>query len=277
MISYAEEICQGIVIGDNLNVREKPSISANIITKLRKNVEVAIIKKESDWYLIRTESGNDGWVYSDYIEIKSAGSFAKVTGNHVNLRISPSLSGQVITQLSLNEDVFVKDFQGDWYHVITNANQEGWIYKDYVSLSSKQESSHPVSRSYDRKSAVNLVNFAKQQLNKPYKYGENGPDAFDCSGFTYYVYKNFGINLPRTSSEQATKGTYVSKENLDIGDLVFFDTSGTNDHRINHVGIYIGNGDFIHASSGKNSKKVVISNIDEGYYKERYVTARRVL
>ncbi len=277
MVSYAEEICQGIVIGNNLNLREKPSLSANIITKLRKNVEVTIMKKASDWYLIRTENGDNGWVYSDYIEIKSAGSFAKVTGNHVNLRTAPTLSGQVITQLFLNDDIFVKDLQGDWYHVITSANQEGWIYKDYVFLSSKEENSNLVSRSYDRKSAANLVDFAKKHLNKPYKYGGNGPDAFDCSGFAFYVYKNFGINLPRTSSEQAKKGTYVSKKDLDTGDLVFFDTSGTNDHRINHVGIYIGNGDFIHASSGKNSRKVVISNINEGYYKEKYVTARRIL
>ena len=97
--------------------------------------------------------------------------------------------------------------------------------------------------------ANEVIAYAKTLLGKPYVWGAQGPNSFDCSGFTYYVFKNkAGIVLPRTSSAQSKYGTYVSKSNLKAGDLVFFDTNGANDGNVSHVGMYIGNGQMIHAS-----------------------------
>ena len=124
--------------------------------------------------------------------------------------------------------------------------------------------------------ANEVMAYAKTLLGKPYVWGAQGPNSFDCSGFTYYVFKNkAGIVLPRTSSAQSKYGTYVSKSNLKAGDLVFFDTNGANDGNVSHVGMYIGNGQMIHASYGQ--KKIVIANFNDSYYQKAYVNARRVL
>jgi len=104
-----------------------------------------------------------------------------------------------------------------------------------------------------------------------YKYGGTTTKGFDCSGFTSYVFEKFGIELPRTSKEQATVGTKVSKSELKPGDLVFFNTNGKG---ISHVGIYLGDGKFAQASSKHG---VNITELESSYYKNKYVTARRVL
>lgn len=104
-----------------------------------------------------------------------------------------------------------------------------------------------------------------------YDYGGTSKSGFDCSGFTGYVFKKLGIDLPRTSRDQAAKGKKVARDSLRAGDLVFFNTSGSG---ISHVGIYVGNNKFAHSSS---SKGVTISGMDDSYYAKRYVTARRVM
>ncbi|CAM3594632.1 C40 family peptidase [Pseudostreptobacillus hongkongensis] len=112
--------------------------------------------------------------------------------------------------------------------------------------------------------------FAKQNLNLPYSWGSAGPNKFDCSGFVNYVFKSRSeIKLPRVSTDMSVfdggdKITNTLK--LKIGDLVFFSTGGS--EKINHVGIYIGDNQFIHASSG--SQKVTISPLNTGYYKEKF-------
>jgi cell wall-associated NlpC family hydrolase len=104
-----------------------------------------------------------------------------------------------------------------------------------------------------------------------YDYGGTTTDGFDCSGFTGYVFKQFGIKLPRSSRDQSTVGDRVAKDDLRPGDLVFFNTMGNG---VSHVGIYVGNNNFAHASS---SRGVTISSLDESYYAKRYVTARRIM
>ena len=119
--------------------------------------------------------------------------------------------------------------------------------------------------------ADKLIVIAKSKLGSPYSFGSLGPSAFDCSGYTSYVFRQMGISLPRTASSQAYGGVKVAKANLKKGDLVFFNTYGG----ISHVGIYIENGNFIHASSYGSG--VVVSNINDSYYAPRYVTAARYL
>jgi len=116
-----------------------------------------------------------------------------------------------------------------------------------------------------------VVNYAYKFLGKPYVYGAAGPNAFDCSGLTQYVFSKLGVNLSRTTYTQVGEGTKVNRSDLKPGDLVFFNTQGST----SHVGIYIGNGEFIHAP--RTGKPVMISSLSDGYYSEKYSTARRII
>lgn len=116
-----------------------------------------------------------------------------------------------------------------------------------------------------------VVNYAYKFLGKPYVYGAAGPNAFDCSGLTQYVFSKLGVNLSRTTYTQVGEGTKVNRSDLKPGDLVFFNTQGST----SHVGIYVGNGQFIHAP--RTGKPVMISSLSDGYYSEKYSTARRII
>ena len=121
----------------------------------------------------------------------------------------------------------------------------------------------------------NIENKAKSFLGVPYVWGATGPNKFDCSGFTQWVYRDAGISIPRVSRDQAKVGQYVRYENLQRGDMVFFDTKKRRTGKVSHVGIYLGAGDFIHASS--SGKKVVIFNFNKkNFYKKRFLWGRRL-
>ena len=112
----------------------------------------------------------------------------------------------------------------------------------------------------------------KPEMGKPYQWGATGPSSYDCSGLVYTLYGKLGIALPRVSASQSTAGVYVPKSELLYGDLVFFAADGKN---VNHVGIYVGNGEFVHAPSTGNVVKN--SSLISGYYQRTYFTARRVI
>lgn len=119
-----------------------------------------------------------------------------------------------------------------------------------------------------------VIKVAKNKLGHKYVWGAVGKKGtFDCSGFTKYCYKETGIELPRTSINQSKYGKFVKKSELKKGDLIFFDTSKRRRGYVNHVGIYIGDNKFIHASSAK--KQVVITSLDKSFYANRYMGARR--
>lgn len=128
------------------------------------------------------------------------------------------------------------------------------------------------SRAGNRPDVRKLLTTAKSFLGQPYVYGAAGPYGFDCSGFTLYVFKKVGINLPHLASAQAKYGTRVDKSELKPGDLLFFGYHGSS--TIEHVGIYVGNGNFIHASSHKG---VVITPLSSSYYAQNYKGASRLL
>lgn len=121
-----------------------------------------------------------------------------------------------------------------------------------------------------------ILGTAKKYLGVKYIWAANGPSAFDCSGFTKYIFKKNGISLPRYSGHQANIGKKVDFKNLQKGDLVFFDTAKKFTKTVNHVGIFIGNNKFIHASSG--GKKVMITSFaKKKFYKNKFLYARRVV
>lgn len=109
-----------------------------------------------------------------------------------------------------------------------------------------------------------LVNQSYQKIGIPYRYGGSTPNAFDCSGLTQYVYREAGINIPRTTERQLSASQTISYQQLLPGDLAFYKTS----QKSRHVGIYIGNNQMIHASTG--SKRVKIATITDNYWRQRF-------
>ncbi|WP_394866428.1 C40 family peptidase, partial [Paraclostridium bifermentans] len=192
----------------------------------------------------------------------------QVTASSVNFRQGPGTNYSVIRSLSRGTQVGVISESNGWSKINYNGTI-GYVSSQYLGTVDSGGGENPGQSS----SADKVINIAKQQLGKTYVWGAEGPNTFDCSGFTLYSFKNgAGVNLPRVSKEQSKYGTSVSKSNLQKGDLVFFDTDG--DGVVNHVGIYIGNNEFIHASSGAG--KVVISQFNS-YYNSKFTNARRVL
>lgn len=122
----------------------------------------------------------------------------------------------------------------------------------------------------DASAVAKLEAVGRSVIGSPYVYGSKGPTSFDCSGFTSYVYRNaLGIDIGRSTTDQINRGPHISRENLAPGDLVFFNTVGRN----SHVGIYLGNGNFIHSGS---STGVIVKNLNDGYYRSRFSTGVRI-
>ena len=171
------------------------------------------------------------------------------------------------------DTVGVVDFIGGKYTLVDSSGLRYSVDKSAVTL---YKTTEQVTRSAERASSdklTSLIKGAYALMGKPYMYGSAGPNSFDCSGFTYYLYKtHLGITLPRSSFLQPGGGIRIEKSELRPGDLVFFGAAG---RRISHVGLYIGDGNMIHASSGKGVIKV--DTINSGWYYSRYKSAARVI
>ena len=290
---------------DGLNVRKGPSVSYSKITNLPNGTKVTVKSTSNGWSKI-TSGSITGYVSDKYLsktpptvtveentsndknnqtnETSTTKYISASSG--LNVRKGPSTSYSVISTLAKGTKVTVKSTSNGWSK-ITSGSITGYVNSSYLtskkpstatssSTSSNSSSSNTNSSTSTSNSASKVISYAKKLLGKPYVWGAQGPNGFDCSGFTYYVFKNSaGITLPRTSSAQSKYGKSVSKSNLKAGDLIFFDTVGPNNGAVTHVGLYIGGGQFIHAASGQG--KVVINNLNSSYYVKAYVNARRVL
>lgn len=131
----------------------------------------------------------------------------------------------------------------------------------------------PSRGNVNRSKSADIINTAKKYLGVRYSYGSSSPNGFDCSGFTQFVYKQNGISIPRATTGQATTGTKLSRGELQVGDLIIF--SNTYKAGPSHAGIYMGNGQFIHASS-VGSGGVVISDLNSAYYSGKFSYGRKV-
>ena len=269
-----------------LNLRKGPSTSYAVIKTLSKGTEVTVVSSSNGWSKVNV-GGVSGYVSSDYLsstkpstgssssnESTSNSTSTMYTTDRLNLRKGAGTSYSVITTLDKGIAVTVHSSSNGWSKVSVNG-MTGYVSSSYLSSTKPSNSSSSTDSSTSSK-VDKVLNFASQQLGKPYVWGAQGPNSFDCSGLTYYVYKNAaGITLPRTSVEQSKYGTTVSKSNLKAGDLIFFDTSGPNDGGVSHVGIYVGNGQMIHASSSQ--KKIVKVSVETSYWNNAFVRAKRVL
>lgn len=227
-----------------------------------------------------------------------------VNSQSVNLRQKADKTSQVIKSLTLNTKVTVLSSTNGWAYVDVNGTK-GYIAENLLTSTQKETSrsglttreqansnatktesnssttsavnttskstttsnTNITESTASSKSGSSVVSYAKQFLGCKYVYGGTSPSGFDCSGFTQYVYKHFGVNLNRTAAAQYSNGKSVTS--LQAGDLVMFGKSG-----INHVGIYIGGNTFIHAAN--KSQGVRTDSMSTGYYKTNYVGARRI-
>lgn len=273
---------KGEVTVNVLNVRTGPSTNDRVITQARKGNIVTIIKASNNWYEVFLSSGTKGWIHSDYIKITYDFPKGVINADSIHLMGAPEDGSTTLGQLKKNDQIYIKDYSNGWYNIITEVDNEGWIEsKDVTVLVSENNN---VNRSgLSRDVFENISAITEKYLGKKYVYGASGPNSFDCSGFSYYILTNYygeylklqGIGgFPRRASEQANIGTTVNRKDLAKGDLVFFDTEGKIGNNISHVGIYIGNDQFIHASTSK--KKIVKSSLSESYYNIRYMKAIRL-
>lgn len=175
----------------------------------------------------------------------------------LNVRDKASTKGKVVEKIYAGKFVEILKTSGSWYQVKTESGKVGWVSSNYVTI--------PGETSTKAEAALKV---AKAQLGKPYKWGATGPSSFDCSGLTYYAYKNGAkVSIPRTSREQSKYGKKVSKSELKPGDLVFFGKGSS----VNHVGMYIGNDQYIH--SPQTGDVVKISKLSA----RKMIVARRVV
>ena len=193
-------------------------------------------------------------------------------------------SSAVIGQVEDGMEIKVLDRRGNFYKVdlydmtgfiatsqVLHTEEE----KYFINCKTKSTETKTM-RCTDRGEAMNLrhslLALAKDQLGEPYSYGSIGPYGFDCSGLMYYLYDKHGIQLHRTASQQLQDGIVVSKEGLQVGDLIFFRESWEY-YPASHVGIYAGNNKIIHAGSNG----IVYANLDSDYFYKNYLCARRVI
>ena len=275
-----------------LNLRKGPGTSYSVIRTLSKGTAVTVHSSSNGWSKISV-NGVEGYVSTSFLSSTNPSTNSSTSNETtstptttmyvtpdagLNLRKGAGTSYSVIKTLSKGTAVTVHSSSNGWSKVSVNG-VEGYVSTSYLSSTKPSTSGSSSSSSSNSSTSVSVdkvLDFAHQQLGKPYVWGAQGPNSFDCSGLIYYVYKNAAnITLPRTSVEQSKFGTTVSKSNLKAGDLVFFDTNGANNGQVSHVGLYIGNGQMIHASYSQ--KKIVIDNFNSSYFKRTFVNGRRVL
>ena len=266
----------GTVTTDNsvLRMREEANTGSTVLKKLADGTQVEILDTLEGWYHISC-SGLTGYVSGDYItlnsseeesvspeeavvplsEIPAATSdtetepvYVRVVNGPLNIRTGPGTDYDKASQLATGRIVEVLSQEEDWYQI-----EGGYICADYVAQADPSEAAASGK-------AQEIVDYALQFVGYPYVYGGSSPKGFDCSGFTSYVYKHFGYSLNRSASNQLDNGTPVSMSELQPGDLVIF-KKGTTSKRATHVGLYIGNNQFVHASTSKVG--VIISKLSD--------------
>lgn len=219
-----------------------------------------------------------------------------ITTDGINFREKADTDSKVLKTFATNAKVTILKEEGNWYKIKHN-DKEGYVLKTYVS---EKKVAEVTSRSSARREETSttqveekkqeetktetttketsskgseVVAMAKKYLGSRYVYGGSSPSGFDCSGFTMYIYKQFGVSLPHSATAQSSKGTKVEKKDLQPGDIVFF-TDYKTGKGIGHCGIYVGGGSFIHASTEKTG--VITSSIYSGSHAKRYVKAVRI-
>ncbi len=298
----------GYVTADKVNLREKATTESEVKDELDASTKVKVLETKDNW--VKVKSGDkEGYIRDLYVSDKAPvveeetqtddqtqndvqestddqtqNNTQESTNDQAQNDVQESTDDQ--TQNNTQESTESEDNSSDVVNnnnnnsnteSNTNNNNNNNNQSSNNNNSSSNEEAKPEEKPAPPTSNTNaasaVVNLAYSKLGSPYVWGAEGPNSFDCSGLTSYVYRNAaGISLPRTSGSQYGVGRSVSKANLQAGDLVFFATGGGG---ISHVGIYVGGGNMIHAPQAGDVVKV--SNINSSYWQNAYVGAKRVL
>lgn len=251
-------------VDGNLNIRAAATTDAKLVGKMPNNAGCEILGVEGEWTKIK--SGEvEGYVKSEYLlsgdvalaraaEVKQT--IAKVTATTLYVREAPNTECSVVTMMPQGEELEVVEVLDGWVKVNVDSD-EGYVSSDYVEISTELPKAMTMTEvRYGQGVSdvrVDLVQYATQFVGNPYVWGGTSlTRGADCSGFVLSVYANYGISLPHSSRAQAGYGTKISASEAKPGDLFFYG----NGSGINHVAIYIGNGQVVHASSPKTGIKI---------------------
>ncbi len=256
-----------------LRLRAKPSTTAEVISTAYNGDSVVIIRDTGDgWYLVDYNL-DIGYMSKDYITFKYAENVDLGDGmantTVVNVRSAPSSDADLLVQMAEGQTAQIIGFNNTFYKVQFNG-YTGYVRSDLLVLTEV-----PPANSYSSYNSLGsqIVNYAYNFLGVSYVWGGTTPSGFDCSGYTQYVMRQFGYTINRTAAQQLSNGYSVSKSQLQPGDLVFFANTYASNEAATHVGIYVGDGYFIHAASGG----VKVTALSDSYYASRYVGARRII
>lgn len=256
----------GIAQVDNhLNVRNKAGEDGELVGKMTKNAACEILSIDGDWAQIK--SGKvEGYVHTDYLlmgnEAKEKAkevvyTVARVDTQTLKVREQPNTDCPVITLVAQDERLEVVEQKPDGWAKIMLDDEEAYVSTDYCIIEQELETAVTMKELLYgggiSNTRIDLCQYAKQFVGNPYVWGGTSlTNGADCSGFVQSVFKKFGVSLPRSSREQVGVGTKISLADAKPGDLIFYAKGGT----INHVALYIGNGQVVHASSPKTGIRI---------------------
>lgn len=262
-----------------VNIRDAASMDGSIVGKIGKNAGCDILGEEGEWLHIK--SGKvEGYIKSEYVltgmsALDQASTLLKpvadVNTNGLKVRTEPNTECEVLDIVGSGQRFDVLEELDEWVKISLDG-EEGYLFKEYVEVGAKLDEALTITevRYGEGVSDVRmaLCDFAKQYVGRPYVWGGTSlTKGADCSGFVLSVFRNYGISLSHSSRVQANSGSPVSLSELKPGDLVFYG----NGSGINHVAIYIGGGQVVHASSPQVG--ITISSM---YYRTP-VRARRII
>jgi len=264
--------------------------------KIKKGDKVEVLQLSGHWCKVKTASGAVGWVAGWVMNFKGPGEDVTVSEGgqeiavragwvarpEVNVRAGPGTDQRTIGEAALGTQVIILDRQGDWYKVALDNGTTGWMASWLIDTRAQRRArqgldgeGRPVETpalSGDTGIGQRAVDIAMKYLGSRYVRGTSGPNTFDCSGFTSFCYRQLGIDISRSSRAQAYEGQQVSRDQIQVGDVVVF--KNTYRSGPSHVGLYIGDGKFIHASNSRRG--VVIDSLSSDYYTSHYHSIRRV-
>lgn len=260
-----------------LNVRKGAGTDSKVVGKMSNYDACEILGKKDGW--IKIKSGKvKGYVKSGYLLMEDAAlaiaekeveTVATVNTTTLRVREDTSTDSAIVSLVGEGEDLVVEKIVDDWYKVEVD-DQKGYISGDYVTISQKLPTASSVEELENgtgvSDTRVSLVQYALQFVGNRYVWGGTSlTNGIDCSGFTMQIYARYGISLPHHAASQPGYGTRISASDAQPGDLFFYGSGST----ISHVGIYIGNGQIVHASNARTGIK-----ISSAYYRTPICVAR---